>query len=232
MTAYVIPRGPGQRPALCGYVSHFSPFAITQPIDTKPPVFGNVPPDPLVAYATSTAGATVSFAPTAVDAVDGPVPVSCSSAPGAFPIGKTPVTCTATDSSHNTATVGFQVWVQYQAPGEGSFFLPPINPDGSSIFKGATIPVKFALTGASAGIGDLRARLFVDRVSSSVSGSDLEATFTSAADSGNLFRYDAAARQYIYNLSTKALSAGTLSLRVDLDDGVVHKVNVSLKATR
>ena len=48
--------------------------------------------------------------PTAVDAVDGPVPVSCSPASGSlFPYGTTSVTCVAQDSSGNVATSSFGV---------------------------------------------------------------------------------------------------------------------------
>ena len=115
----------------------------------------------------------------------------------------------------------------------GTFFPPPINPDGSSIFKtGTTIPVKFKLTGASAAVGDLTARLSVTKISAGVSGTELEATTNAAADGGDAFRYDAAAGQYIYNLSTKSLSAGTWSLKADLGDGVTHQINVSLKGAK
>jgi len=89
--------------------------------------------------------------------------------------------------------------------------------------------VKFKLTGASAGITNLVAHLTVAKVSSSVTGSCVEATATGGANSGDTFRYDAAAKQYVFNLSTKVLSAGTWSLRADLGDGVNHSIKVSLR---
>ena len=46
----------------------------------------------------------------------------------------------------------------------------------------------------------------------------IEATSTAAADSGNVFRYGG--NQYIVNLGTKSLSAGTWGIGVDLTDGV------------
>jgi hypothetical protein len=222
---------PGEN-KLCGTVTSLSPFAIVTPIDTTPPVPGGLPPSPLVAYATSTAGATVTYpTPTAVDAVDGPRPVTCAPPSGSvFPAGKTTVTCTTSDRAGNVATASFTVWVQLRAPADGTFFLPPINADGSSIFKqGSTVPVKFKLTGASAGIANLTARLSVTKVSSGITGTDLEATSNGAANDGNLFRWDAGAGQYVFNLTTKPLTAGTWSLAADLGDGVVHKVNVSLR---
>ncbi len=50
------------------------------------------------------AGAVVTFAtPTAIDAVDGPMPVTCTPPSGAtFPVGVTSVVCSATDAAGNT----------------------------------------------------------------------------------------------------------------------------------
>lgn len=81
--------------------------------DTTPPVFAGVPADVSVP-ATSTAGAPVDYAtPTATDAVDGPVAVTCAPASGStFPIGTTTVACSATDKAHNTAHASFVVTVR------------------------------------------------------------------------------------------------------------------------
>src|SRR5262249_42898093 len=112
----------------------------------------------------------------------------------------------------------------------GTFFLQPINANGSSIFKkGSTVPVKFRLSGASAGITDLVAHLKLAKVSNGIEGTFLEATSTSAADTGNVFRFDPSCGQYIFNLSTKPLTTGTWSLRADLGDEVTHQIDVSLK---
>jgi len=130
----------------------------------------------------------------------------------------------------NPASTTFTVWVQYQAPDNGTFFLDPINANGSSIFKkGSTVPVKFKLQGTSAGIKNLVAHLSVAKVSNGIEGTSVEAVSTSAADNGNVFRADSSGNQYIFNLSTKLLSTGTWSLRADLGDEVTHQVNVSLK---
>jgi len=102
--------------------------------------------------------------------------------------------------------------------------LQPIDGDDNSIFKlGSTIPAKFKLTnpatGNSAGISNCTAKLFVAQVSNNTIGSDLEATSTSAADSGNTFRYDPTADQYIFNLASKPLSTGTWLIKIDFSDG-------------
>ena len=60
-------------------------------------------------------GATVNFVPqpTATDPQDGPLVPSCSAASGSrFPLGRTTVTCTATDSGGATGTASFDVLVR------------------------------------------------------------------------------------------------------------------------
>ena len=111
-----------------------------------------------------------------------------------------------------------------------SGFLQPINADGSSIFKlGSTVPVKFQLAAASAGITNAVARLSCAKVSNGVVGTEMEAVSSAAATTGNLFRYDATTNQYIFNWGTKGLTVGTYRLSIDLGDGVQRIVNVSLK---
>jgi HYR domain len=81
------------------------------PHDSTPPTL-TVPAD-LSVPATGPNGATVTFQASATDAVDGPVPVSCTPASGSlFAIGDTRVTCTAADSSGNSASAGFTVHVE------------------------------------------------------------------------------------------------------------------------
>jgi hypothetical protein len=88
----------------------FGPFGAV--VDTTPPVISAV--SDVHADATSTAGAVVTFAsPTATDAVDGDVEVTCVPASGSlFEVGITEVTCSATDASGNTAVVAFDVIVR------------------------------------------------------------------------------------------------------------------------
>ena len=79
--------------------------------DTTPPVI--TAPADLVVPATDPTGATVTFAVSALDAVDGPVPVSCTPGSGStFPIGPTTVTCTAHDTAGNPATARFAIHVE------------------------------------------------------------------------------------------------------------------------
>jgi ELWxxDGT repeat protein len=63
--------------------------------------------------ATSSAGATVTFAVTASDNIDDMLTVTCTPNSGAvFALGQTPVTCSATDAANNTGSAIFDVTVQ------------------------------------------------------------------------------------------------------------------------
>jgi hypothetical protein len=184
-------------------------------------------PANITAAATGIDGAVVNFTTSAEDLVDGPLPTTATPPSGStFKPGATEVVVTAMDSHGNKCTKSFLVTVGFS----WSDLLQPINTNGTSVFKqGSTIPVKFNLTGASAGITNGAFKLYAAKVSNGIAGTELEAISTSAADTGNTFRYDASARQYIFNLSTKSLTDGTYQIRVDLGDGVSHITLISLK---
>jgi hypothetical protein len=139
-------------------------------------------------------------------------------------------TLTVTDSvtpTPQSATDTCTVTVRYGFGG----ILPPINADGSSIFKlGSTVPVKFQLRDANgAFVTTAVVRLYTAKISNGIAGTEIEAVSTAAATSGNLFRYDAGANQYIFNLGTKSLSAGTWQIRIAADDGASYACMISLK---
>lgn len=189
-------------------------------VDTTPPAL--TVPGNLSAVATSAAGAPVQFSASAVDLVDGTVPVTCNHLSGdTFALGTTTVTCTATDAHQNTTTKSFAVTVNYAWSG----VLAPLTA-GGTYHLGRTIPVQFTLTGASAPVTNAVAKLYLTKMTGTNAGVELPATSTSAAVSDNAFRYDGSA--YIFNLATKGLSAGTYQLRIDLGDGVSHTMNITL----
>jgi len=109
--------------------------------------------------------------------------------------------------------------------------MKPINQDGSSVFKGGSaVPVKFQITDAVGSfVSNATVRLYLARVTSGVPGAEIEATSTSKANDGNLFRYDDDENQYIFNLNTKELYIGTWRLRIALDDGTSKYVNIGLR---
>jgi hypothetical protein len=129
--------------------------------------------------------------------------------------------------------------VQYG--GSFSGYLQPINSDGSSRFKlGSTIPVKFRLTCGSTPISNAVAKLYVAKGDSVPDPGVDEAISTAASTTGNLFRYDATAQQYIFNLSTKlgytnpgsstpvSFAPGSWTLKIGLDDGTYKSINIQL----
>jgi hypothetical protein len=84
-------------------------------VDTTAPVL--TVPAAVGAEATGAPGAVVGFTVSAVDLVDGARPVTCVPAAGAtFPLGATPVNCSATDAHGNTRASAFIVTVVDTTP--------------------------------------------------------------------------------------------------------------------
>ena len=128
-------------------------------VDTTGPVL-TLPP-PIVAEATSPAGAVVTFTATALDAVTGPATVMCLPAAGStFPTGLTVVTCTATDATGHATTGGFQVLVGDTTAPVAQIVSP--SPD-ALITASATdviVQVADALGVASVAVNGVAATLF------------------------------------------------------------------------
>jgi len=113
-------------------------------------------------------------------------------------------------------------------------FLPPINmpPQAMSVFKQkSTIPVKFQLLDSQGNpVPDLQAVISGQLVTNGVPGDVNETLTANQADAGNLFRYDAEAGQYIFNLSTKNLSRGTYRIHAVAVDGLIDRwVDIAVK---
>jgi predicted CXXCH cytochrome family protein len=84
-------------------------FTVLAP-DTTPPVL--TLPGNTGLTTTDPSGAVWSFSASATDDRDGPVAVTCTPPAGAsytYPVGTTPVSCSASDAAGNTATGGFDV---------------------------------------------------------------------------------------------------------------------------
>ncbi|MBI5038500.1 MAG: PxKF domain-containing protein [Nitrospirae bacterium] len=142
-------------------------------------------------------------------------------------LGINTFTLSASDRAGNTSSQTTTFNVVYNFSG----VLQPINPDGSSIFKlGSTVPVKFQLKDANGVyVSTAVAKIYLAKVTDGITGTELEVTSTSSADTGNTFRYDSSGNQYIFNLGTKSLSAGTWRIRIDLGDGTLNTALISLK---
>ena len=191
--------------------------------DTTAPVIA--PHVDISATAAGNAGSTVTYtAPSTSDAVDGPGTATCTPASGSqFTVGSTTVTCAAKDAAGNEASpttfkvnVGSYSW---------SGFLQPINTPtnmasySQSVFKmGSTVPVKFRLTGANAGVTDGNFYLKYIRTGNGDGLGEVEVVATATGHTGTQFRYDATTGQYIFNWSTKGITqAGNYEVRVYTD---------------
>jgi len=120
--------------------------------------------------------------------------------------------------------------VETGPPLSWSGVLQPVNADHSSVFNaGSTIPVKFRLTGGSAGITDLVAKLSFAMITEGVAGEVNEAGTNGQQTTGNQFRYAGGDGQYVFNWSTSGLAIGTYRLYFDLGDGVERTVDVGLR---
>ena len=98
----------------------------------------------VVAEATGSSGAAVTYtAPTATDAVDGSVSVTCAPASGTvFVLGHTTVTCTAQDARSNVAHSTFDIQV--------SDTTAPVIQVPTDMVVSAGIPVTFTATATDA----------------------------------------------------------------------------------
>jgi hypothetical protein len=103
--------------------------------DTTAPVV--TAPESVIAEATSSAGATVTYgAATAKDLVDGVVEATCAPVSGStFALGTTTVTCSATDAHNNTGSATFDITVQDTTGPEISWVGGPA--DGASFVFGS-----------------------------------------------------------------------------------------------
>jgi hypothetical protein len=112
----------------------------------------------------------------------------------------------------------------------------PINRDGTSVFKlGSSVPVKLVLTDAAGNpitpntSPNTQVIFSAERVSTSIEGTQLEGTTSVTPTSGNLFKFDTASGQWVYNWGTKGLAQGTWYIRVyQDDDGTAGSLQPSL----
>lgn len=108
-------------------------------------------------------------------------------------------------------------------------FLPPINNDGSSVFKlGSKVPIRFQLHDADGNdVTDAGVRLSFTRIPTTA-GTYSEPGLTEP-QTGDVFIVSDTSHMYRYNLATRNLSSATWQIRVDIDDGNSRTVNISLK---
>jgi pimeloyl-ACP methyl ester carboxylesterase len=175
---------------------------------------------------------------TASTSVSG-IPTCTTTATSGSPVGTYPITCTlgtlASEKYDFTTVITGTLTIIY----EWSGFMQPINDtayhseQNPSVFRGgSTVPVKFQLKDVNRIItqaSSLPAWLSPQRLSP-MSASIDEPIYSILAMSGTTYRYDTVAQQYIYNWSTKGLTAGYwYRIFTKLDDGMVQSVVVGVR---
>jgi photosystem II stability/assembly factor-like uncharacterized protein len=144
-------------------------------------------------------------------------------------VGSYPITCSGQTSTNYAITYGAGTLHIIFAPGglvdgePSHVILQPVAADGSSVFKaGRTVPLKFRVgdaNGNSIGTpGTIASFRIIDIITGTVSTTvDLAPSSTTPDTS---FRFDPTAQQWIFNLNTSGLSAGsTYVFRIGLADG-------------
>jgi hypothetical protein len=115
---------------------------------------------------------------------------------------------------------------------EGHAVVSPVNGDGTSVFKkGSTVPVKFRVCDANGNSVGTNGVVAGFALVQSVSGTVANANETVLSTTGDAaFRWDPTARQWIFNLSTKNLTANvTYSYVITLKDQTVITFRFGLK---
>ncbi len=152
-------------------------------------------------------------------------------------------TFTPTDTADFTTTTQQVTFnVLYQQVGTtcdgsaGHQVLQPVNATGTmSVFKqGSTVPLKFRVCDANG--NSVGPTSFAPSVvstfgmTSSVSGTGSVNETTVSATADTAFRWDSSGQQWIYNLSTKSLTAGyTYTYTVTLNDGTKILITFGLR---
>jgi hypothetical protein len=117
-----------------------------------------------------------------------------------------------------------------QTPYGFSGFLPPLSETSPNIAKlGSTVPVKFRLSSCGP---DLTAHATVwvqPFVDGRPAGPRQPGQATDQATTGNIIKNTDIAKLFHYNLKTSVLSKGAWQVQVDLDDGTIHAVILTLK---
>ncbi len=198
-------------------------------IDKTAPVLSPVvSPNPVLLNGSATA------TPNATDSVSGVATQSCGVV-NTSTVGAHNVSCTSTNNAGLTANVQAAYNVNYKFDG----FLQPINDTAhqiglaTSIFKGgSTVPAKFQLKDANGNVvQSASAPMWFTPIQGGPTSSSVdEVPYTDSATSGNTYRWDASAQQYIYNWSTKGVTAGFYyKVGVKFDDGQTYYVSLGLK---
>jgi hypothetical protein len=208
-------------------------------IDTTPPTVNIVTPSNGATYII---GAAVRASYTCSDALSGVAscvgPVPNGSNIDTASVGAKSFTVNAQDTLGNSGSATNKYSVAYVSGGTcngeaGHAILQPINADGTSIFKqGNTVPAKFRVcdaNGASIGsAGVVSSFKLVQTIAGTGSTTVNEDVPSTTPDTA--FRWDTTAQQWIFNVTTKGLSAGkTYVYNITLNDSSIIAFRFGLR---
>jgi hypothetical protein len=153
-----------------------------------------------------------------------------STATTTSPVGSYPITCSGQSSNnYNITYAGGALKILYASAGmcdgqPGHQILPPINADGSSVYnQGRTVPAKFRVCDANGvSIGpppSVVSSFFLTEIITGTTGTQVQDVVdTNVPDTA--FRWDPADQQWIFNITTVNLAAGsTYVYTITLKDG-------------
>lgn len=115
-------------------------------------------------------------------------------------------------------------------------FQPPVQIDGvgAGLFSGKVIPVKLMIADYfDVSVSDATICLTWSATIGETSYTDVATESVSAADTGNLMRYDPVSEQYIYNWDVSKLENGDYTLYADMGEGCAseHTALVKIQKT-
>ena len=139
-------------------------------------------------------------------------PTCTTTATTTSPVGSYSITCSGANAANYTFSYVLGTLKIVYAPNVGHVIQPPVNADGTSVFKqGRTIPAQFSVydaNGVSIGTPGVVTSFFLTRI---VSGT-VTTTVDNVVDTNNpdtAFRWDPTGQQWIFNITTGNLSAGS-----------------------
>lgn len=150
-------------------------------------------------------------------------PTCTTTATATSPVGSYPITCSAANAANYAFSyVSGTLRIVYSAS-IGHVILSPINADGTSVFnQGRTVPAKFSVydaNGISIGTPGVVSSFFLTGIKSGTA----TATVSDIVGTNNpdtAFRWDPTGQQWIFNITTANLSAGsTYIYSITLNDG-------------
>ena len=184
--------------------------------DTTAPVIA--PHANMTADATSASGVVVNYeSPTWTDAVSGSGTANCTPVSGStFPVGTTPVTCTATDAAGNTGSTSFTVTVKDTAP--PSTIKVTATPTSIWPPNKKMVPVAVKVT-ATSGPAPPNAKIMSVACNETIAASDVKITGLLTVNLRADRNGNGSGRIYTIKVSYGSGSTATVQVKVPHDQG-------------